>query len=62
MKKKSLVNEIIILQSDLILQARKFENFGKYVNREKFQNITKCSEYIFYSCFESAYLRESTFS
>ncbi|KAK9511621.1 hypothetical protein O3M35_000244 [Rhynocoris fuscipes] len=62
MEQNSLENEIIILQSDLILQARKFEeNFWKYVNREKYPNIIKCSEYI-YSCFGSTYLCESAFS
>lgn len=62
MEQNALENEIIILQSDLILQARKFEeNFWKYVNREKYPNIIKCSEYI-YSCFGSTYLCESAFS
>lgn len=62
MKKNALENEIITLQTDLILQARELEeDFWKYVNQEKYPNITKCSEYI-YSCFGSTYLCESAFS
>ncbi|XP_067118586.1 general transcription factor II-I repeat domain-containing protein 2-like [Centruroides vittatus] len=62
MEQKALENEIIILQTDLILQARKFEeNFWKYIKREKYPSITKCSKYI-YSCFGSTYLCESAFS
>ena len=62
MEQGPLENEIIFLQNDLILQARKFEDdFWKYVNRAKYPNITKCSEYI-YSCFGSTYLCESAFS
>jgi len=41
MEQKALENEIIILQTDLILQARRFkEDFWKFVNREKYHNIT----------------------
>ncbi len=61
-EKNALENEIITLQTDLILQARELEeDFWKYVNQEKYPNITKCSEYI-YSCFGSTYLCESAFS
>lgn len=61
-KKNALENEIITLQTDLILQARVLEDdFWKYVNQEKYPNIKKCSEYI-YSCFGSTYLCESAFS
>jgi len=42
MEQKALENKIIILQTDLILKARKFEEyFWKYVNREKYANINK---------------------
>ena len=59
---KELENEIITLQTDVILQARKSEeNFWKYFNREKYPCIIKCGEYIF-SCFGSTYLCESAFS
>ena len=62
MDQKALENEIIILQADLNSQARKFEeDFWKYVNREKYPSVTKCSEYI-YSCYGSTYLCESAFS
>lgn len=62
MEQGPLENEIIILQNDLILQAKIFEDdFWKYVNRARYPNITKFSEYI-YSCFGSTYLCESAFS
>lgn len=55
-------NEIITLLTDLSLQARKYEeDFWKNVNRDKYSNIIKCSEYI-HSCFGSTYLCESAFS
>lgn len=62
MEENVLENEIITLQNDLIIQAKKFEDdFWKYVNREKYPSITKCSDYI-HSCFGSTYLCESAFS
>ena len=61
-QKNALENEIITLQTDLILQAKVFDgDFWKYVNQEKYPNIKKCSEYI-YSCFGSTFLCESAFS
>ena len=45
MDRKELENEIIILQTDLTLKARKCEeDFWKYVNSEKYPNIFKCSQ------------------
>ena len=42
MELKTLESKIIILQTDLILKSRKFEEyFWTYVNREKYANITK---------------------
>jgi len=61
MEKNALENEIITMQNDLILQSRELEDFWKFVNREKYPNITKCNEFII-SCFGSTYLCESAFS
>jgi len=44
---KALENKVIILQTDLILKARKLdEYFWKCVNQEKYANITKGDNFI----------------
>ena len=57
----TLENEIITLQTDLNLQARKCKDFLNYINRKKYPSITKCSEYIYF-CFGPPYLCELAFS
>jgi hypothetical protein len=61
-KRNIIELELIRLQSDIFLKARGSErDLWKYVCKEKYTNLKRCSEYI-HSCFGSTYLCESAFS
>lgn len=62
LSKLSLESEILTLKNDIFLKARATEeSFWKFVPRQKFPNLRRCSE-ILHSCFGSTYLCESAFS